>query len=426
MDLITQFLDGFKQFFEHHIVFSTGMLLLTGYFAGRLAERLKLPAITGYIVAGLFLGDSFSGIVHETMAYRLNSITEIALGLIAITIGAEFDLAQLRRTGRTILIITFFQALFAFIFVVVGLLLLNMRLSYTLILGAIATATAPAATVMIVRELRARGQFVDTLYGVVALDDALCVIIFSLVFALVAPILIGKTVPGVSGIMAGLGHALREIGLSILLGGVGGVGLHYFSRRKYKLNEVLIISVAVIFLIISLAIILELSLLIANMVLGAVLVNLNPKNRRIFRVIEPITPPIFALFFILAGTELDISVFSRGLVVLFGGVYIVSRFLGKYAGTYLSAMLTRSSHTIRNWMGLCLFPQAGVAIGLVLFVQTSPLMLAAPEPVKEMLVMIVNIVLFSIFINELIGPAITRHGIVRGAELKEMYRHGYF
>ncbi|MDO9547874.1 MAG: cation:proton antiporter [Candidatus Marinimicrobia bacterium] len=413
-----ELLNNVKDLFGHHVIFGTGILLMTGYFFGRIAELLKLPSITGYILAGLLLGESVIGIIPATAPYKLTSITEIALGLIAITIGAEFEISRLRRTGRTIMIITIFQAVFALVFVFTGLVCMKMEMSYALILGAIATATAPAATVVIVKELRARGEFVDYLYGVVALDDAVCVILFSIIFALVAPGLAGTIAGHESGIMSSITRAGLEILFSCLLGAVSGFLLHEFTRKKYRLNEILIISIAIIFLTISIAIVLNLSLLISNMMMGAVLVNLSHRNKRIFRVIEPITPPLFALFFVLAGTELHLYVFTKLAVILFGLMYILARFAGKYMGTWISAYLTKTSTGIRNYLGFCLFPQAGVAIGLVLFVQTSPVMLNAPEIVREMMVLIVNIVLFSIFINELIGPLISKFGLVRGAELE--------
>jgi Kef-type K+ transport system membrane component KefB len=417
VNTLVRLFQSIEDLFGHHIIFSAGILLFAGYFAGKLAEKLHLPSITGYIVAGVLLGESIIGLIPETTAYRLNSITEIALGIIAITIGAEFEINRLRRLGRKILVITFFQAMFAFIFVVAGLVLFRIELSYSLILGAIATATAPAATVIIVKELRARGEFVDYLYGVVAFDDALCVIIFSIVFAIVAPQLAGNLALNESGLLLGLWHAGIELLFSCILGVIGGFLMHYFTRRKYKLNEILIISTAMIFLTTSIAIVLKLSLLIANMVLGAVLVNLSSKNRRIFRVVEPITPPLFALFFVLAGTELEIGVFSQGIVIVYGLLYIITRFAGKYLGTYFSAWFMQAGKRVKNYLGFCLFPQAGVAIGLVLFVQTSPALLHASESVKAFLVLMVNIVLFSIFFNELIGPLISKFGLIKGADL---------
>ncbi|MFC1529043.1 cation:proton antiporter [Candidatus Latescibacterota bacterium] len=393
------------------------MLLFAGYFTGKLAEKIKLPSITGYIIAGIVLSQSMLGMIHQEIAHQLTSVTEIALGIIALTIGGEFYHQKLRKIGSTIFIMIFFEVIGAFVFVTTILYFIGLDIRYALILGAISTATAPATTVIIIRELRARGNFIDYLYGIVAFDDALCVIIFSIVFALVTPLLAGVGIHSESSVIMGFFHALKELLLSCLLGLTGGISLHFLTRKKYKTNEILIISLAIIFLTTSIAIVLNLSLLMANMFLGAILVNLSLKNKRIFQIIEPITPPVFALFFILAGTELDINVFSKGIVIVYGIVYIFARFAGKYLGIYFSSVLTSAPSNIRKFLGLCLFPQAGVAIGLALFVQTSPVMNSAPAAVSEVLVLLVNIVLFSIFINELIGPAISKFGIIKGAEL---------
>ncbi len=415
-DWLGYVLENFKALFSHHVVFSAGILLFTGYFFGKLANRIGLPSITGYILAGLVLGTSVLGIIHEEMAVNLHSITEIALGMIAITIGSEFDFARLRQRGVNILIMTLCEALGAFLVVFIALSLLGMESKYALLLAAISTATAPAATVIIIRELRARGEFIDYLYGIVAFDDSVCILLFSIVFALVSPLLSSNVELADIGLLAGVLHALGEIFFSCLVGLVAGVGLNFIIRKRYNPNELLIISIAVIFLTTSVAVALNLSLLIANMVLGAVLVNLSFKNRRIFGVIEPVTPPVFALFFILAGTELELSVVKEGMVVLLGFVYLASRFLGKFSGIMLSATFLKVKKEIRKYLGFCLFPQAGVAIGLVLYVQTTPVLQNAPQEIQEVLVMIVNIVLFSIFINELVGPSITRFGITHGTE----------
>ncbi len=419
MEFFNSFLVDFHELFGDHVVFSVGILLLVGYFAGEVAEKIKLPSITGYIITGLILGGSVLRIVPDEMANRLTSITEIALGLIALTIGGEFSINKIKNFGLRIFILTLFEALFAFIVVTTVMTMLGMDVKYALLLGAISTATAPAATVIVIRQLRARGDFVDHLYGVVAFDDALCVIIFSIVFAIIGPMFVAGPLHDAShsGVLSGFLHAIKEIGLSIILGIVSGFLLNYLTRKKYRLNEILILSVAIIFLNTSIAIVTHLSLLISNMVLGAVLINLSPKNKRIFRVVEPITPPIFALFFILAGTELQISVFSQGMVIIFGLVYIIARFLGKFAGIFAGSILTKADSSIRKYLGFCLFPQAGVAIGLVLLVQTSPVIEHAPQEVREKLVLIVNIILLSIFVNELVGPAISKYGIVKGADL---------
>ena len=417
--MIQTWFNTFHDIFAHHIVFSTGLLLLTGYLFGRIAEKCRLPVITGYILAGLILGSSVLDMVPEKAAVHFNSITEIALSIIAVIIGAEFNFSRLRRTGGKIITITLFQAAFAFAFVALFFICTSIPLPYILILAAIATATAPAATVVIVKELRARGEFIDYLYGVVAIDDAVCVIIFSIVFAVSVPLICAGSGNGADiTLLAGLWHAFLEILFSCILGAGGGFVLNLFVRKKTNANEILLISLAVLFIVTAFAITLHLSLLMANMMLGASLINLSSKNKKILHALEPITPPLFALFFVLAGTEINLRIFSQGFVLLYGLIFLISRFAGKYAGTFIGGLCVGTSKQIRNYLGLCLFPQAGVAVGLVLFVQTSPVFEGIAPSVQSSLILCVNIILLSIFFNELIGPSISRYGITKGAELK--------
>ena len=399
-----------------HPLLSLGVLILAGYLFGRLCQLLRLPTITGYIVAGLLLSHSVSGIIERHTVESLTPFTEVALSFIALTIGGEFQLTKLRRTGSKILVITLFEAVLAA--VVVTLVLGFLRLlpfSYALLLGAIAAATAPAATVVIVRELRARGEFIDYLFGVVAFDDAVSVLLFSIGFAMVTPLLAGTAGAG-APVLVALGGGLAEIGLSALAGALAAVVIHVAAGGRKRDSEVLLITLGVLLLATALVTLLELSALIANMCAGFMLVNMAVRNRRIFASLEPLTPPIFALFFILAGAELDISVVSKGIVVLLGLVYLVARFGGKVAGVTLGSVLVRAPAKVRRYLSFCLFPQAGVAIGLALVVQSSTLFSTAPEAVREMLRLLTNVVLFSVFVNELIGPLISRYGIVRGAE----------
>ena len=393
---------------------SLGVLILAGYVFGRLCQLLHLPTITGYIVAGLVVSDSVSGIIDRHTVESLAPVTEVALSFIAITIGGEFHFAKLRRTGGKILTITLFEAILASAVVSVVLGFLLLPFSYALLLGAIAAATAPAATVVIVRDMRARGEFVDYLFGVVAFDDAVSVLLFSIGFAVVTPLLMGGAAHG-AGVVAAVGHGLAEIGLSALAGVIAGVVIHAVAGRRRPDNEVLVITLGVLFVATALVFLLDLSALIANMCVGVTLVNLAPRNRRIFAALEPITAPVFALFFILAGAELDLSVVGQGLVVVIGLVYLATRFAGKMAGVTLGSLVVRAPPNVRRYLGYCLFPQAGVAIGLAMVVQGSTLFVDAPGEVREMLRLLTNVVLFSVFVNELIGPLISRFGIVRGA-----------
>ena len=395
-------------------VLSLGMLLLCGYFAGRLAGLLGLPAITGYIVAGLALGDSVTGLVTHHATARLQPVTEVALAFIAITIGGEFQLPKLRRSGAKILVITVLEAFLAFLVVSTVLRVLGLESWFALLLGGIAAATAPAATVVIVRELKVHGEFVDYLYGVVAFDDAIAVLLFSLILALVTPLL-GAAGADHGGVLhAAVVRAGSEIGLSVLLGAVGAVILHAIARSAASDGARMVITVAVVFIVTAGALALHLSPLLANMMFGAVLINLSPSNRQLFMVLEPVTPPIFALFFILAGAELQLSVFTELIIVGYGFVYLATRFAGKMAGSYLGARVMNAPAGVRRYLGFCLFPQAGVAIGLALFLQGASVVATAAEEIQRLVTQLVNIVLLSVFINELIGPLISRYGVTRG------------
>jgi Kef-type K+ transport system membrane component KefB len=396
-------------------VLTLGVLIFAGFLMGKVAERVRLPAITGYIVAGVLAGPSLLGLVSEETGDSLAGITHVALGLIALTIGGEFSLARVRRTGVNIIVLTMFEALFAFALVTAVMRSLGVATPVSLLLGSIAAATAPAATVVIIRELKARGEFIDYLYGVVAFDDAVCVVLFSVIFAFITPALSGAA--SGAGVLGGLWHAVSEIVLSGLIGFVGGMAVHLLVRRRHRTGEVLLISISFLFLVSALSIVLNLSSLIANMAMGACLINLSSRNRRVFEILEPLTPPIFALFFVIAGTELSISVFASGFIVLLGTAAILSRFAGKWAGIYLGASLTRAPDEVRKYLGFCLVPQAGVALGLALFVRTSPLAMSLPPGAREYMALTVDVVLLSVFISQIVGPAVSRYGIKRGVGL---------
>jgi len=416
MQIIADILIQIRDTFNHHVVFGVGALLIMGYFFGKLAERIKLPAITGYIVAGLILGDSITGIIHTEMTESLRTVTEVALGIIAITIGSEFSIQKIRRLGKGIIIITLVQLFLTFFVVSAALLLFHKPLSYALLLGAIASATAPAATVVIIQNLRARGDFVDTLYGVVALDDAGCVILFAIVLAWVGS-LMGSALDQTASIIVPVFHAFSEIGFSLLVGLIEGIVLHLLTRNNHRNNELMIIVLGCIFVFTAIAISLHLSPLLSNMLAGAVLINVSRHSQRIFRVVGPLTPPLYAVFFAIAGTELKLSIIATPAILLIGVVYVLSRAMGKYSGIWLGAYLAKSPTLVRNYLGLSMLPQAGVAIGLVLILQASPLAANAPPEIKTMFLELANIVLFAVMVNELIGPPLSRFAIIRGAEI---------
>ncbi len=405
---------------NHHPLFAVGLLLLVGYFIGKIASKIKLPEITGYIIAGLIMGKSITGIVTHTMGESLQVITEVALGLIALTIGSEFSWFKLKRTGREVIIITLIQLFATFLSVTVALFLFKMPLPFALLLGAIASATAPAATVAIVHSLRAHGLFIDYLYGIVALDDAGSVILFGIIFSISSSFL--HVAGEAHNMMLMILHAVGEVFLSIVLGLISGFFLHFFTRKKSNNNEILILSLGIILFTTALSIVLHLSPLLTNMATGAILINLSARNHRIFRIIEPVTPPLYALFFIIAGTELKLDVIFNTGTLIFGLVYILSRAIGKYSGVYIGCHISKTSNKIKKYLGVCMFPQAGVAIGLVLLIQTSPVFnkIAMNNELHASLISnLINIVLLSVLVNELLGPPLSKYAIIKGNEMEE-------
>ena len=403
---------------SQHILFAIGILLISGYLLGKLAEKLKLPVITGYIVAGILLGESIGSVIELEMVKSLRPITEVALGLIALAIGGEFSRAKLKIIGKEVLIIAILQILITFVLVSLVMILLGFNFEFSLLLAAIATATAPAATVAVVQNLRARGKFIDYLYGLVALDDAGSVILFAVIFAFIGTIIAkanGSSIAG--GIL--IANALWEIILSLLVGVLGGYILHKATRKRQNKSEIMIISLGIVFITIGIAHPLHISPLLTNIMIGATLVNLSPKNQRISRILGTLTPPIYAAFFTIAGTELQLGIFAKPEILFFGIAFVIVRMIGKYSGVYLGAISCKSDSNVKNYLGICMFPQAGIAIGLVLMIQASPILANASSQIQNLATNMINIIIFSVFVNELLGPPLTKWAIIKGADLIE-------
>lgn len=391
-------------------------MLLVGYLFGQIAERFKLPAITGYILAGVVIGTSGFRLIRPANMEMLYVISELTLSFIAVIIGGEFSFHKLRLYGRNILILTLSQMFVTFLLVSFGLYLIGLPNYIAFVLGAISAATAPAATVVIVEKLKAKGKFVDYLYGIVALDDAGTVILFSVAFAISAALM------GQAELMLSraLWHAFSEILYSIIIGVVAGIAIHYSTVKKRNINEIKILALGFIFLSTSIAISLNLSPLIANMSLGMLLVNMSSKHVRILFSFEPITSVLYAIFFAIAGAELRLSVFGDFTILLAGLAFIGLRMLGKYGGVYLSSLALGLDKDVRNYLGLSLFPQAGVAIGLVLFVQASPVVQNAAPAIQADIAKMINIILISVFFNEIVGPPLSKLAIIKNLKGRQV------
>ncbi len=401
--------DIIKEYFSGHLIFSVGLLLLLGYLCGQLAEKIKLPAITGYIIAGIIIGDDgISFIKHENMEV-IHVLSEITLSFIALIIGGEFSFSKLKIYGKKIILLTLSQMFLTFLAVSFTLLFFGMPSYISFLLGAISAATAPAATVVIVEKLKARGEFVDFLYGIVALDDAGTVVLFSIAFAFSSAIIAGGEVH----IMGAFLHAFKEIFSSIIIGLLCGFAIHFTTRKNRRKGEIKILTLGFLFLSTSIAISLQLSPLISNMTIGMLLINLSKKNIRILHSLEPFTPPLYAIFFCIAGTELSMSIFKAKTILIAGILFILARAFGKYFGIYFAGKQLNVSDKITKYMGFALLPQAGVAIGLVLFVEASPIIQHANAEIKTYIDSMINIVLISVFVNELLGPPLAKMAIMK-------------
>lgn len=386
------------------MVLFIGLILVAGFTFGKLINYLKLPAVTGYLVAGLFFGPSLLGIVSPELITELTPVNSIALGLIAFLIGGEFSLKQLKQCGKTSVVIAVVQVIGAFLFVTLSLTLLaGVELYKALIFGAISTATAPAATIMVLRQYKAKGPLTENLLAVVAIDDALCLIIFGLCMA-VAKVMAGK-VSG--GLLAMVATPLWEILGSLLLGIIFGWLLLLISSRFKEQEDKLVVTLGLILGLTGLAEALHLSSLLTCMTMGCMVVNLFPQESgRLFALVKSIDTPIYVLFFVLAGANLELAVLQK--VGVIGVVFIISRVLGKMLGAWLGAVLSHAPRTVQKYLGLGLIPQAGVAIGLSLMVQQN---------FAEIAEVVTTVVLGAVVIYEIIGPFFAKLAITKAGEV---------
>lgn len=406
---------------------SVSVALLAGLLMTRLFKPLKLPSVTAYLIAGVLIGPycigalGINGLGFATMesVSRLNLISDVALGFIAFSIGNEFRLEELKQTGKQAFVIGVFQALAATALVDLALLVVHivmpdkLSLPQLLTLGAIATATAPAATLMVVRQYKAKGPLTSLLLPIVALDDAVGLVVFAVSFG-VAKTLVSGTVDMVSIIV----NPIVEIICSLLLGAVMGWLLTQLEKMFNSNTNRLNLTIAFVFLTSALSMLefevgpvhIGFSSLLVCMMLGTVFCNICPLSRDLMDSADKWTSPLFALFFVISGAELELSVFADIAIVFIGVVYIIFRSLGKYIGAFLSAKATKCAPNICKYLGITLLPQAGVALG----------MCATAMQLGEQGNLIRNITLFAVLIYELFGPILTRQALMAAGDIKPM------
>ena len=406
---------------------SIAVALCAGLLVSRFVKPLKLPAVTGYLIAGILIGPyclgklGVPGLGFPTTAdvKALSLFNDVALGFIAFAIGNEFRLSQLRQTGKQATVIGIFQALTATLMVDLMLIGLHffilgdsISIADAIVLGAIATATAPAATLMVVRQYKAKGELTDLLLPIVALDDAVGLIVFAVSFGIAKAINCGNY-----DMVSILVEPLLEIVFSVLLGFVMG-GVFSAAEKYFKSNSKrLSLSIAFVILTVALSMMefevggvkIGFSSLLVCMMLGTVFCNVCDFSADMMDKTDKWTSPLYILFFVLSGAELELDVFSNLSVIVVGLVYIFARAFGKWMGASISSKCMKCSPSVQKWLGITLLPQAGVALGMSVTVAQT---LGADGE------MIRNIVLFGVLIYELIGPAMTRIALIHSGDIQ--------
>jgi len=396
-----------------NILLLLGLALFGGTVGGRLFQRLRIPQVVGYIAIGILIGESGLKLVNQDTIHTLQPFNYFALGLIGFMIGGELKKEVLKKYGKQFTNILLCEGIAAFLAVstlvgvVGGFLFGNWRLSWALglLLGAISSATAPAATTEVMREYKTRGPLTRTVLGIVALDDGLALILFAIASS-IAGSLMGNVNEGTIRIFI---NPIYEIGGSIVIGVLGGIVLTKLLKKYFEESRLLAFSIGTVLLICGLALTMHVDMLLAAMALGAIVVNFTPrKSKDVFKLVEGFTPPIYVLFFVLVGAKLNVTNITLPIVIL-ALIYLIGRSFGKAIGANLGARFSGAPKTVQRYLPLCLFSQAGVAIGLSI--------LASHYFRGEIGDAIVVIVTATAFILEIIGPAFVKIALTKAGEI---------
>ncbi len=402
--------------------------LYAGLLTTRIGNLFRLPDITSYLVVGVLIGPSMLGrlgirgigFVSFEEVERLSILSDVALGFIAFSIGSEFKMKNLKTIGRQATIIGILQAVITSICVDIVFIALHfimpsvISLQVAITLGAIAAATAPAATLLVVKQYKAMGSVTDVLLPVVALDDAVGLMIFAISFG------IAQTLnTGTISVYTLIIEPILSIIFSLLLGGIAAVFLNNIESLFKSYSNRLVLVIGTVILSIGIAKItfstdlfsVSFSPLLVCMMLGTVFCNICPDSDELMQLADRWANPILVLFFVLSGAELNLDVFKDKTIILIGVIYIISRCIGKYYGARISATIAGSPSEVRKYLGITLFPQAGVALGMSAIAATS---LGADG------LLIRNITLFGVLIYELFGPVLTKNALIKSGDIKEI------
>ena len=405
---------------------SLSIALFAGLMLSRVAKLLKLPAVTAYLVAGILVGPyvlgavgvSGLGFTSMTDVQSYSVICDVALGFIAFSIGNEFRLSQLKKIGKQATVIGILQAVITTLLVdavLIGVHFIipdKLPLSTAIVLGAVASATAPAATLMVVRQYKAKGPLTDILLPVVALDDAVGLVLFAISFGISKALTSGHL-----DVVSIIVEPVLEVVLSLTLGLVMGILFNFCEKFFHSNSKRLSMSVTFVLLTVALSMLkfeiggvhISFSSLLVCMMLGTFFCNVCDFSEELMGRVDRWTAPLFILFFVLSGAELEFSVFADGAIIIIGIIYILSRSAGKYFGAFGSAKLSKCDDTIVKYLGVTLLPQAGVALGMAA--------MATAELGKEGII-VANIVLFAVLVYEIVGPTLTKIALTKAGDIQ--------
>jgi Kef-type K+ transport system membrane component KefB len=386
---------------------SVGFILLFALLAGHIVKFLRVPEVTGYIAAGIIVGPHvFDWITHENLQ-TLEIFSEVALGLILFSIGSVFELSRVRAAGAAIASITITESISAGALVTIAMIAAGQPWAVAGLLGAIAIETAAATTLMVMRECNSAGPFTDTLTGIIALNNILCILAFSVV-AVAIEFSSGSALRADwNTIYASVYPLVWQIVGSTALGYLVGLLLAAWSRKVIEKGETLILLTGCVLLTVGLSRVLELSPMVASLAVGGTMVNLSSQSRRLFEALGQTDPPLYAIFFVIAGADLNVKLLPS--IGALGALYVVARIAGKYVGAWLGSRRAQMPGGLRRTLGFALFSQAGLAIGLTLTIA---------ERFPELAPVVNTIVLSAVVIFEIIGPLSTRIVLARTGEIR--------
>jgi Kef-type K+ transport system membrane component KefB len=405
------FLESLGIYYEANIITTLGLLISITFLGSKLFQRLGIPQVVGFIVMGVLLGTSFLNLVPLDLIDDLTFISYIALGLIGFDMGSHLRFDEVRKQGKTILLILLFESFGTFLLVTAGIYLITQSLHTALIFGALSSATAPAATVDVLAEYDARGPLTTSLLSVVGMDDALSLVLYCIAAAIAENILTDSGMPTLMQIVE---WPLIEIGGAIVLGMAAGLLLNFILKKMKSMHDTMAVSIGFVFLCVGLSEALGFSLILTTMVMGMTVVNREREHGRTIRyTIEQAGPVIYVLFFALVGARFQISLLpTMGLI---GVAYVVLRSAGKFGGAWLGGTLGKAAPAVRDNLGLGLLSQAGVAIGLAIASQNrfTPL----GEEGAALGALVISVITATTFIVQIFGPIGVKLAITRAGEV---------